>query len=67
MVALVTLNGTEAVSEPRLAVIVVPPGDTPDTKPVALIEATAGLEEDHVTLEVRLCVLPSLKVPVAVN
>lgn len=37
------------------------------TKPVPLIVATAVLEELHVTEFVRTCVLPSLKVPVAVT
>ena len=36
-------------------------------RPVALIEATVVLEEVHVTELVRFCVLPSVKVPVAVN
>ena len=67
MVAFVTLNGTEAVIEPRVAVIIVPPGARPDTTPPDVMEANAGLDEDQITLEVRLCVLPSLKVPVAVN
>lgn len=36
-------------------------------KPLALIVATAVLEELHVTEVVRFCVVPSVKVPVAVN
>ena len=36
-------------------------------KPAALMFTVAGLEEAHVAVFVRLCVLPSLNVPVAVN
>ena len=54
MVALVTLKGTDSVTEPRLAVIVTAPGESPDTAPVELIEANAGLDEDQLTAEVRL-------------
>ena len=47
--------------------MVTPPGASPDTVPLEVIEANAGLDEDQVTAEVRLWVLPSLNVPVAVN
>ena len=40
---------------------------TPVARPPAAIVATAALEEDQVTELVRFCVLPSVKVPVAVN
>lgn len=65
--AFVTTKGTEDVFEPRVAVIVAPPAETPETNPAVVTEAMVGFEEAHVTLVVRLWVLPSLKVPVAVN
>src|ERR1700722_15330509 len=37
------------------------------TRPVEEMVATAGVVEDQATLPERFCVLPSLKVPVAVN
>lgn len=46
--------------------LVVPPV-RPVARPVAVIVATAVLEELHVTEVVRFCVLPSVNVPVAVN
>jgi len=55
------------VIEARVAVIVTNPGVIPDTAPAGLMEATAEFDEDQVTLDVRLWVLPSLKVPVALN
>ena len=36
-------------------------------QPVALMLTVAGLEEAQMELFVRFCVLPSLKVPMAVN
>jgi hypothetical protein len=53
------------------AVMLVVPGPTPVAKPsngyALLTVATDGVAEAHVTLEVRFCVLRSMKVPVAVN
>ena len=49
------------------ALMLVVPVPAPVTRPDALTVATAELEEDQVTEFVRLCVLPSLNVPVAVN
>jgi hypothetical protein len=43
------------------------PGATPLAKPVLLIIATAGFEELQIALSVKLWVLPSLYIPVAVN
>ena len=43
------------------------PTAAPDASPVALMLTTAGFELVHVTLFVMSSVLPSLKVPVAVN
>ena len=40
---------------------------TPVATPPALIVAAAAFEEIHVAELVRFCVVPSLKVPVAVN
>jgi hypothetical protein len=50
-----------------LAVIMVVPLWTPVAKPVPLIVAFAGVDELQVTDAVRFRVVPSLKVPVAVN
>jgi hypothetical protein len=54
-----------------LAVIVVVPAVEPKTVPfvgiVLLIEATVGEDEVQFTVLVMFCVLPSAKVPVAVN
>lgn len=50
-----------------VALTVVVPPVSPVAKPVAVIVATAVLEELHVAELVRFCVLPSLNVPVAVN
>ena len=66
MVALVTLNGTDALTEPRVAVMVTPPGCNPDNWLTEINLATVVSEEDQVTREVRLFVLPLLKWPVAV-
>jgi hypothetical protein len=49
------------------AVILLEPIATPVAKPVALMLTEAGLELDQVAVLVKFCVLPSLKVPVAVN
>jgi hypothetical protein len=50
MLAFVTLNGTESVTDPRVAVIVVGPGATPLARPVlAPIVATVVSEELQVT------------------
>ena len=43
------------------------PSADPVARPVALMFTIVGLEEAHVAVFVRFCVLPSLKVPVAVN
>ena len=50
-----------------VALMFVVPAPAPIAKAEALTVATAELEEDQVTELVRFCVLPSLKVPVAVN
>jgi hypothetical protein len=43
------------------------PGATPFATPPLLTVAAAGLDELQVADAVRFCVLPSLKVPMAVN
>lgn len=49
------------------AVMLVEPVLTAVARPLALILATAELDEAHVAEVVRFCVLPSVNVPVAVN
>ena len=49
------------------AVILLEPTPTPFAKPVGLTSAAARLEEAQVAVLLRFCVLPSLKVPIAVN
>ena len=50
-----------------VAVILLEPVAAPVARPAALMLTVAGLEEAHVAVCVRSCVLPSVKVPVAVN
>jgi len=57
---------SEALTEPDVAVTVAVPFVIAFTTPV-LLTATAAGEADHETLLVKFCVVPSLKVPVAVN
>lgn len=47
--------------------ILLEPIAVPVARPVALMLTAAGVEEAHVAVFVRFCVLPSLNVPVAVN
>lgn len=54
------------LTAPDVAVIVVLPAATPVASPVLLIVATAVTDELHVAF-VKACLLPSLKVPVAIN
>jgi hypothetical protein len=66
--AAVTVNTIAfEVTPPWLAETFVEPTEFPVAKPLALIVATAVFEEFQVTEFVRFCVLPSVKVPVAVN
>lgn len=53
IVAFVTVNGVEPVTEPRVAVMVVPPGARPRESPVLMICATPVLEDVQVTWRVR--------------
>ena len=57
---------SEALTEPDVAVTVALPFAIAFTTP-ALLTATVAGEADHETLLVKFCVVPSLKVPVAVN
>jgi hypothetical protein len=68
MVAFVTSSVVVPLTVPRVAVMVAPDsGATPLASPLALPMGASALLEDQVTSVVRLCVLPSLKVPVAEN
>ena len=53
--------------EPVVARMVVDPVPIAVATPAALIVATVAAEELHVAVLVRFCVVPSVKVPVAVN
>jgi hypothetical protein len=70
-VAAVTVSIVEPVTVPAFAEIVAVPGPMLLTKPCVgaalLMVATAGVVELHCTVLVMFCVLPSEKVPVAVN
>ena len=50
-----------------VAVMLLEPIAAPVARPVVLIFTDAWLDEAQVAVFVRFCVLPSLKVPVAVN
>jgi hypothetical protein len=65
--AAVTVNVAEPLIVPDLAVMVAVPGATPVANPPVLTVATAVVEEVHLAVLVRFCVLPSLYFPVAVN
>jgi hypothetical protein len=66
-VAAVTVITVEPVLPDCVALIEEVPVAAAVAKPPAAIVATLGVAETHVTVLVRFCVLPSLKVPVAVN
>jgi len=67
-VAAVTVKVNELEVIPFwVAVTLLEPIAAPVARPVVPILTAAGLEEAHVAVFVRFCVLPSLKVPVAVN
>src|SRR5580658_7837130 len=53
--------------EPETTVIVAVPVPALVARPAALTIATAAGDERHCTVEVRFCVVPSAKVPVAPN
>ena len=62
-----TVKVVEPEMLPDVALIEEVPTATPVASPLAVIVADAGVAELQVTLEVRFCVVPLLKVPVAVN
>jgi methylglyoxal synthase len=66
-VAAVTVSKVEPLIEDDVAVIVEVPTPAPVARPAALIVAVVVVTDDHVTVLVRFCVVPSLNVPVAVN
>src|SRR5271167_2279075 len=66
-VAAVTVSTVEPEIDDDVAVMVEVPTPAPEASPDALIVAMVLVPDDHVTLEVRFCVVPSLNVPVAVN
>jgi hypothetical protein len=68
IVAFVTSSTVEPGIPPRVAEMVELPGVSPLANPLLPpTVAAAVLEELHVTRAVKLCVLPSVKVPVAEN
>jgi hypothetical protein len=66
-VAEVTVSFVEAFALPDAALMVVLPAASAAADPPALIVATVVAEEVHVTELVTSCMLPSVKVPLAVN
>lgn len=65
-VAVVTVSEAVPLTDPEDAVIVTVPDPVLVARPAALMEATLRFDDDHVT-EGSCCVLPSLKLPVAIN
>lgn len=63
----VTVRVVEAMTEPDTAWIADEPAETAVARPAEEIVATDGVSDDQITELVRFWVLPSLKVPVAVN
>ncbi len=57
----------DAVTSPKVAEICVEPGRPPVASPSLLIVAASGLLDAHTTSPDKFCVVPSEKVPVAVN
>src|ERR1700733_7231650 len=66
-VAAVTVSKVEPEIDDDVAVIVELPTPAPLARPAVLIVATVAVPEVQVTVDVKFCVVPSLKVPVAVN
>jgi hypothetical protein len=66
-VAVVTVSTVEPTTDPNVALIVLVPTASPVARPPALILAVAGVPEAQVTEAVRLCVVLSVYIPVAVN
>jgi hypothetical protein len=66
-VAGITVRTVKLLTAPAVAVIVTWPVTMQLATPPDVMEATDGAEEVQFTEAVRSCVLPSVKVPVAVN
>src|SRR5208282_3336857 len=62
-----TVKVVDPLIAPEAAAIAVCPGVRALASPPVLIVATAAVDELHIAVLVRFCVLPSLYVPVAVN
>ena len=62
----VSVNELEVIP-PWDAVMLVDPAATPVASPLPLMDTEERLDEFHTTEFVRFCVLPSVKLPVAVN
>jgi hypothetical protein len=65
-VAVVTVSEAVPLTDPEAAVMVTVPDPVLVARPAALMDATLRFDDDHVT-EGNCCVLPSLKLPVAIN
>jgi hypothetical protein len=65
--AAVTVSTVDALNAPEAAVTVAVPIATLCATPALLIVAVEGVSDVHVAVLVRFCVVPSVKVPVAVN
>lgn len=63
----VTVSVDEPATLPDDAVIMLAPRAIPVAKPLELTLATLGRVEVQVAEEVKICLLPSVKVPVAMN
>ena len=66
-VAAVTVNTVEPVTVPELAFTVDVPMPALVAAPLASMLAVEVVFDDHATVPVRSCMLPSVNVPVAVN
>jgi hypothetical protein len=66
-VAAVTVNTVEPVTVPELALTVDVPVPALVARPLASMLAVEVVFDDHATVPVRSCMLPSVNVPVAVN
>jgi hypothetical protein len=65
--AVETVSPLEALTDPKVALMVVLPAATLEARPCAFMVAAAALNDVQVTVVVMSWVLLSLKVPVAVN
>ena len=65
--AAVTVNAVDPLTVSELALMVAVPRPVLTDRPVLLIFATDRVSDDQVAVDVRSCVLPSVKVPMAAN